>query len=96
MDKETDKPEASTEVAGRAEFALLGVSYFEFGKGGNNWLDFDDNIEAKNSGVISFAGYSYEIDSSGGAELSYVETKQLFISMMNYYKAKGDVFWVDD
>ena len=57
-----------------------------------DWLDFG-NTQGDGEGQLSFGTYSYEIDSFGDGELTQDETKQLFLSMMNYYKAKGDLFW---
>ncbi len=55
----------------------------------NSYIDFDD------SGCLSAAAYSYEIDSSGEIRLTSNQTKQLFLAMMNFYIAKNDVFWCD-
>lgn len=58
----------------------------------NFWIDFG-NTNGEGGGQLSFGAYSYEIDSFGDGELTQDETKQLFLSMMNFYKAKGDLFW---
>jgi hypothetical protein len=56
------------------------------------WLDFVNTPGAEN-GELSFGACSYEIDSFGEGKLTGDETKQLFLSMMNFYKAQGDLFW---
>ena len=49
-----------------------------------DWIDFD-NTQGELSAQTEYECYTIN--------LTKHETKQLFLSMMNYYKAKGDLFW---
>ena len=49
-----------------------------------DWVDFD-NTEGVLSAQTEYECYTINLTES--------ETKQLFLSMMNFYKAKGDLFW---
>ena len=49
-----------------------------------DWIDFD-NVGGELSAQTEYECYTIN--------LTAAETKQLFLSMMNFYKAKGDLFW---
>ena len=51
---------------------------FEF-EGDYSWIEFSD-------GSISFSNYSYYIDSWGGKELDFKQTKELYLAMKEYYE----------
>ena len=49
-----------------------------------DWIDFD-NVQGELSAQTEYECYTIN--------LTQTETKQLFLSMINYYKSKGDLFW---
>jgi hypothetical protein len=65
---------------------MKGKPYIE--KDLDSYFDFDNT-----SGKLSAVAYSYEINSFGEIELTEEETKLLFLSMYNFYKATDHEFY---
>ena len=58
-------------------------------------LDPDDWLSISADGTVSFGTCTEEFGSCGYAELTEGQTKQLFLVLMEKYRANNDVFWSD-